>query len=571
MRKILSIFLRTEGTHPALMLGALLLAAACEVLGISALLPAVSLISNNQQGSSAPALSRYLEQFLAVLGLPATLEVILAVVCLGLILKAIITFFALSYAGISAAKVSVRLRQRLIRALYVADWRFYSGKGSGEYAAAISSEASRAGEAYFMSAQWTTFAIQTVFYIGITLLVDWRLALFSLLIGLIISFALHFLIIRTKRAGNRQTEATKALSVSTVELLANLKPLKTMERFSFVDQSIDAGIRKLERSLASRETSRQLLTQSIEVIAALTIAAAIYVAYSSFNVTLDSLVVSGFLLIKSVNNISQLQKLRQQFAHSESAYRRMNALIKEAEDNRETAGGRLPPDTTAAYRVENVSFAYDDRHVLRDINLVVGSREITVLKGLSGSGKTTLVDLLARLLVPQTGRVLLGSVPLSELDLHAMRRRIGYVVQELTLFHTTIRRNICLGAPEISEEQLSEAIRLAGLEQFISTLPLGLETDVGEMGGRLSGGQRQRLALARALVTQPDILILDEVTSSLDPATEAEIVANIKSLSRRFTIIVITHREAWVGVADRLYQLDGGHLTSVPQDAPDAA
>lgn len=565
MRKVISIFLRTEGTHPVLMLVALLLAAACEALGISAVLPAIGLISSTHPDASAPPLSRGLHDLLAAFGLPATIEVVLAVICAGFILKAIISFFTLSYAGVSAARVSVRLRQKLIRALYAAEWQFYSSRGSGEYAAAIAAEATRAGEAYFMAAQYVALAIQTAFYICLSIFVDWRLALFSLLTGLLTSRALHFLVLRAKRAGYRQTDATKALSVATVELLANLKPLKTMDRFRFVDESVEAGIHKLEHALASREIARQMLAQSSEVIAALTITAVIYVAYLHFNVTLDALVVSGVLLIKSVNNVSQLQKLRQQFAHSETAYNRMTALIGDVEAHREIATGDMMPDTRAPMRMNNVSFAYGQTEVLRNVSLTIGSREITVLKGLSGSGKTTLVDLLVGLLRPQTGEIFLGGVPLALLDLCALRGRIGYVAQELTLFHATIRQNICLGLPDVSDAQLMEAIRLAGLEQFIAGLPLGVETSVGEMGGRLSGGQRQRIALARAIAGAPDILILDEVTSSLDPVTEAEIVANIRSLASRFTIIVITHREAWVTIADRLYALEDGRLANGTQ------
>jgi ATP-binding cassette subfamily C protein len=163
--------------------------------------------------------------------------------------------------------------------------------------------------------------------------------------------------------------------------------------------------------------------------------------------------------------------------------------------------------------------------------------------------------------------VLLGGTPLGDVDIAALRKRIGYVSQELSLLHATIRENICLGDQSLTEAQIAEAVRLAGLEDFIANQPQGLEMSVGEMGARLSGGQRQRIALARALVTHPDILILDEVTSALDPATEASIVSNIKGLARAFTIIVITHREAWVDVADRLYEVRGGRVVEVSRAA----
>jgi ATP-binding cassette, subfamily C, bacterial len=129
------------------------------------------------------------------------------------------------------------------------------------------------------------------------------------------------------------------------------------------------------------------------------------------------------------------------------------------------------------------------------------------------------------------------------------------------LFHDSIRENILLGASDISEEQLASAITKAHADEFIAKLDEGLDTDVGSMGGKLSGGQRQRIAIARALVTQPKVLILDEVTSALDPESETEIVNNIAALRGQYTIIAITHRPAWTSIADRLYTIARGQVT----------
>ena len=190
-----------------------------------------------------------------------------------------------------------------------------------------------------------------------------------------------------------------------------------------------------------------------------------------------------------------------------------------------------------------------------------------MLQGPSGSGKTTLIDLLIGLHTAQKGRILIGGKPIETIDIKAWRQSIGYVPQELMLFHDTIHENISLSNPAVSTEAIMAALEQAGARDFIASLPQGLETDVGEMGGRLSGGQRQRIALARALATNPKILILDEVTSALDPETEAEIVNNIASLRGRYTIIAITHRPAWTKIADRLYTISKGHV-SPPKTTP---
>ncbi len=202
-----------------------------------------------------------------------------------------------------------------------------------------------------------------------------------------------------------------------------------------------------------------------------------------------------------------------------------------------------------------------DKHrkpIVRDINLKFPAYKISVLQGPSGAGKTTLIDLLIGLHKANSGTVLLDGFPLSEIDIKDWRRKIGYVPQELSLFHNTIRENITLGDKSLSDEDVMRALANAGGEEFVRKLPDGLGTIAGELGAKLSGGQRQRIALARALVTRPQLIILDEVTSALDPETEAEIVSSIRELSGEFTVIAVTHRPAWTKIADRLYKIDAG-------------
>lgn len=565
MLKIFKLFFGADGTRPVMVLLALLLATLSEAVGISALLPAISIISGGA-ASNSPA-GRSVEAALSAVGLQPTLETILPLICLALVIKAVISFITLTYAGVAAAQVSIGLRQRLINALFNANWRFYASQASGKYATAMSGEANRAGDAYLLAAQFCAMIIQSVIYVGVTLLVDWRLALLGLAVGLVMTWGMNFLVVMSKRAGFKQTDATKDLTVKAVELLANIKPLKTMQRYESFQSAIRLAMKRLKRALVRREVSKQLMAQIGDVVTALALVAVIYVSFTYFHVSFASLVVSGLLFMKVIDNVSKLQKLRQQFAQSEGAYDRVTQLIALTEANREPAFGTAPPDTAGDFRFEQVSFGYEAAPILHDVNLTIGSRQITVLKGLSGSGKTTLVDLLIGLHRPQSGRVLLGGTPLNDLDVQQLRRRIGYVSQELSLLHATIRENICLGDESLTEADVADAVRLAGLEDLIASLPQGLETSAGEMGARLSGGQRQRIALARALVTRPDILILDEVTSALDPATEAGIVNNIRNLAHAFTIIVITHRDAWVEVADRLYEVHAGRVQAIGRAA----
>jgi ATP-binding cassette subfamily C protein len=188
--------------------------------------------------------------------------------------------------------------------------------------------------------------------------------------------------------------------------------------------------------------------------------------------------------------------------------------------------------------------------------------------GPSGAGKTTIADIILGLYAPDRGRVLIDDVPLAEIDLSSWRRLIGYVPQDLVLFHDTIQANVALGDPQIGEAEVRRALQMAGAWEFIAALPDGLRTHVGQSGAKLSGGERQRIALARALVCRPKLLVLDEVTSALDPRTEQQICANVRSLAGEVTVLAITHRPALLDIADRCYRVEAGRVEETAAAEP---
>jgi ATP-binding cassette subfamily C protein len=203
---------------------------------------------------------------------------------------------------------------------------------------------------------------------------------------------------------------------------------------------------------------------------------------------------------------------------------------------------------------------------LHDVSLEFPKGTISVLTGPSGAGKTTISDILIGFRSPDPGQVLVDDRPLSDFALREWRSMIGYVPQELVLFHDSVFSNIALGDPEIGEPEVRAALKAAGALEFVDSMQDGLQTPVGEKGSKMSGGQRQRIALARALVCKPNLLILDEVTSALDPETERAIVDNISALRGQQTVIAITHRAAFLDIADLIYELANGRVVSIDKN-----
>ena len=231
---------------------------------------------------------------------------------------------------------------------------------------------------------------------------------------------------------------------------------------------------------------------------------------------------------------------------------------------RDRPDARPLPPLGGHVRFEQVRFAYaDGAPVLHDLTLEAVAGETVAIVGASGSGKTTLMSLLQRLHRPTAGRILVDGHDIAEVTAHSLHGQIGVVHQDVNLFNDTIRDNIAYGRPAASDEEIEAAARAANAHDFITTLPEGYETVVGEHGARLSGGQRQRIGIARALLKDAPILVLDEATSALDAASEAAVQEGLRALTRGRTTFIIAHRLATVVHATRIVVLRDGRITAV--------
>jgi subfamily B ATP-binding cassette protein HlyB/CyaB len=211
---------------------------------------------------------------------------------------------------------------------------------------------------------------------------------------------------------------------------------------------------------------------------------------------------------------------------------------------------------------EDVTFRYrpDGTEVLRKVSFTVPAGHVIGIVGRSGSGKSTIAKLIQRLYVPERGRILMDGVDLAQVDPAWLRRQVGVVLQENFLFNCSVRDNIALTDPGLAMEQVMQAAKLAGAHEFILALPEGYDTSVGEHGCTLSGGQRQRLAIARALVGNPRILIFDEATSALDYESEAIIQQNMSQIAKDRTLFIVAHRLITVRPAHRIYVVEKGEI-----------
>lgn len=504
-------------------------------------------------------------EWLAVLGLEANIVTLGCFVVAMVILKNILTLVAMTYVGYTVADITTNLRRDLVGQLLGVRWNYFTKQPLGEITNALSGEASRAGQAYLSAANVLVFAFQAAVYTVVALFISWQVALIALAVGASVAMALGFLIRKSKRAGMSQTKHTSNFIAYLSDTLNNIKPLKAMSRQTDFARLLDRNISKLRRALRKQVIAKEALKASNETLAAIVIGSGFILAIVYWGFPPAELAVIGLALTQLVKTFGKIQSSYQQAVILESAYYGILSQIEKTKAEREPDPSSEPPTFEHACSFVDVHFSHPRNTVLMGVTIEFPKNTTTVITGPSGSGKTTITDILLGFYPPASGKVLIDGRSLQEFSLREWRSMIGYVPQEPILFHDTIMANIALGNAEITEEDVRRALKLAGALEFVDMMPMGLRTEVGEKGAMISGGQRQRIAIARALACRPQILILDEVTSALDPNAEQEIVQNIRGLSGQVTVIAITHRPAFLDIADRVYHLEAGKVSSVEE------
>jgi ATP-binding cassette subfamily C protein len=377
------------------------------------------------------------------------------------------------------------------------------------------------------------------------------------------------------RLGAREQNLKRTILKSLQQSLGGLKEIKVLGRERFFFNDFTLRHRALTRLRARHLTLSAIPRFLIEAVfvSGILLLIALLTAYGNVGVELIPLLglyaYAGFRIIPSVLRImASLNDLRYGLPITQRLHQDYLTFGQQDVDPFSSGSGEEKPRSlTNCIVFEHIAYSYDGspRFALRDINFTIHRGESMGIVGPTGAGKSTLIDVLLGLLTPSSGRLMVdGEVIANSFSLRSWRKQIGYVPQNNFFTDDTIRRNIALGIEDaaIDEAKLKNAVAMAQLEEMISTLPLGLNTVVGERGIRLSGGQRQRIAIARALYHQPAVLVFDEATSALDNQTEQEVIRAIERLRGRKTLVIVAHRLSTVRSCDRLVFLQDGQIAS---------
>jgi ATP-binding cassette subfamily C protein len=563
--RLLVTFARRYPGRSAIMSSCLFLAAFAEGIGLTTLLPLLALVANGPSPSAHPsAIQARAQAIFGALGLEPTLGVMVLVVIGAMVLKAGLVLLAQRQVGFTVAGVATDLRLSLLRALLATRWEYYVRQPTGQLANAYATEAHRASQAYLYGATIVALVLQALIYTSIAIAVSWQVTIGAALVGGTAFYMLNRFVRMSRRAGLRETRLIKSVLGRLTDILWAVKPLKAMGRQPLVAPLLERETKKLHKALRRDVVSKEALGALQEPLLVATITSGLYFAVSNWHFALDRVLLLAVLFGRLLSHLNRIQKQLQRMANSESAYWSITETIRECEAVRESLPGTTAPTLARDIVLDDVALNYGERDVLSRLSLTVPASRFTVLIGPSGAGKTSIVDLITGLVRPRTGEIRIDGVPLDRIDLEAWRRRIGYVPQEMLLLHESVRTNVTLGDPALTDADVERALRAAGAWAFVSALPQGADTPVGERGARLSGGQRQRIAIARALVHRPLLLILDEATANLDPESAAAITATMRELSAETTILAVSHQMVLLDSADVVYRVEGGGASPVP-------
>jgi len=462
----------------------------------------------------------------------------------------------------TALTYELALSRRLYQAIINADWLFLVRRRASDFTHALTAELARVATCTYLFIGATANAILALVYIGLALKLSAGMTSLVLAAGAVLLLISRRWMRAVHQSGTAVSESVSEVYAAATEHLQNLKAMKFYDA-----QTSDLAMFSSLQSSALQQSLNNTRSQAaaafwFEAGSLIVLGAIIFASLQILNVAPASILLLLAVFTRLIPRLAAGQNQLQAFLSELPAFENIMRMNRECVANAEVpAASGVPPSMAHEIRLEGVGFRYDQQRplVLDDLSLTISAGKVTAIVGSSGAGKSTVADLVNGLLSPNTGEVLLDGANLTPEAARAWRRHVGYVAQDTVLFHDTVRANLQWAKPDASEPEMTESLHLAAAE-FVFDLPQGLDTTVGDRGMLLSHGQRQRIALARALLRKPGLLILDEATSSLDLDNEKRILDAIKRLQGRTTVLLIAHRVSAIQRAEMIYVLENGRI-----------
>ncbi|MBV9223329.1 MAG: ATP-binding cassette domain-containing protein [Acidobacteriaceae bacterium] len=472
--------------------------------------------------------------------------------------------YLVNMVGISAV---MDLRQEVFDRVLQQDAQFFEKQDTGEIMSSIMIDIDRIQVAVSnMLADWLRQMFTALFLLLAMVSIDWRMSLISVLVFPVVALLTMRLGRKVRRTTRHAQDMAAGLNQILQETITGHQVVKSFGAEDFESKRFRLAAQRLKTSSLRYVAQQALASPIIEIFGAMSIILLLWLArlqVKSGTLTAGTFTTFIVALVMLYEPIKRLTNIHNIFQQAIGAALKVFGYLDEKLHISDKPGAIRLPKFKESIRFDNLSFCYPaapDRCVLHDINLQVKAGEVVAIVGPSGAGKSTLAQLLLRFYDTTGGSLLIDGVDLRNIRLQSLRENISIVQQDTMLFNTSVFDNIAYGRPDAKEEEVLAAAKTALAHDFVQELPEGYRTRIGERGFKLSGGQRQRLAIARALLKNAPILILDEATSHLDTESERLVQQALTVLMKRRTVLVVAHRLSTIRQANKIVVLDGGRI-----------
>jgi ATP-binding cassette subfamily B protein len=446
-------------------------------------------------------------------------------------------------------------------AFFSARWHFFNTQRYGSILNTLTREMDGVRGAFVLVGSMFSEFIRAIFFIAVPIYVSWKITSIAVVLGCL--FILPFMLYNRSsyRLGKGCTvSSNKVMEVIHESLGAAKVILGYGNHTKYIKKFNEVFGERCNFDIKSKVLN-DALPKIFEPFGWMVIIITMYISSKYFKLTIAEMGIIGYAFLRLLPMIGGFTSTKHAIVNCYPSYEQVTNMNRLAYENIQKTGNFVFDRMVDGIEYKGVSFSYPGHDpVLNDINMTIKKGEMTAIVGESGSGKSTLIDLLIGFYVPDKGIILADKKSLQELDIYSFRRHIGYVPQDTVLFNDTVNNNLLWSNEEATEKEIIEVCKLANADEFIVNLSDGYDTVVGERGVRLSGGERQRIALARALLRKPELLILDEATSALDSRSELLIQNAIENIAHKTTLVVIAHRLSTIVNADSIYVLQKGRI-----------
>jgi ABC-type bacteriocin/lantibiotic exporter with double-glycine peptidase domain len=563
---------RIEKTHPValklyfeiknkiLILILILISAGLEFIGISLIYPLVSIIFNIVDQDNT--ILSFMKTVFSHYNLPLTSNWMIILIIIIMIFK---SAFLIAFKYITANSVMsfmLNLRKSIYTGVFNSRFGFVSDEISRVINGLTIQSATAAGtmDIIFKLTQ-TTFTFIALLILG--LIISWKMFVLASFLGLGSYFILNFTIKYSKLLGEELALVNERLLENITGSLKNYRYIKSVEIhdiFYSIVKPILKNINKIQIKFVLVNHGTKIISEPIIMTLILTV---LIVGLNYFEENISALIVVYIILLRFFTIILGLIANLQNYSKDVVSVKYCYKLIDEFKTEKETYGNIKWKGLKHNIAVESVGYGYNDNLIFDNVSIKFIKNKITVLYGKSGSGKTTLLNIILGLLKPSNGVINVDDVNISKYDLKSYRNKIGMVTQDSVIFNLTIGDNLRLRNREISDCEIIKHIINFDLVSIFPYNKIDLNYHIDESVSNLSGGEKQRLALIRELVSEPEILILDEVTSSLDTETISKVIKTLEKLKGKVTIIIVTHQKEYLNLADEVYNINKGIINKI--------